>query len=179
MAPNPATFASFNLTIFEKGKLLRAIWAIFKIAKKGFVMSYQKILIAVDGSAGALAAARAGFELAQNLHAAIGLVFVVDRTKEVINADIGITPEESQTVLLKQAQETLTQLVQMHASSQNIFRFTPEGFPKKEILQTAKEWDADLIIIGARCQTPLGRILNGDLVRYVIKHSVKPVMVVN
>ncbi|HVU93700.1 MAG TPA: universal stress protein [Puia sp.] len=142
-------------------------------------MSYQKILIAVDGSAGALATARAGFELAHNLHAIIGLVFVIDRTKEVINADLGITPEESQTVLLKQAQETLTQLVQMHADPQEIYRFTPEGFPKQEILQTAKEWDADLIVMSARCQTALNRMLNGDMVRYVIKHSVKPVMVVN
>jgi nucleotide-binding universal stress UspA family protein len=141
-------------------------------------MLYQKILIAVDSSSYSLNAANKGFELAHQLKAAIGLIYVIDRNKESVNADVGITPEQSETVLLQQAEENISQLIKMYDGADEVLRFTPEGFPKKEIINTAKEWDADLIVMGTKGRTGLTHLLVGSVAEYVIKHAGVPVMVV-
>lgn len=142
-------------------------------------MVYKKILIAVDNGAHSLNAARKGFELAHQLKATPGLIYVIDRNKEVINADLGITPQESQTVLLKQAEENIEQIIKMYDETHEVFRFTPEGFPEKQIIDIAKEWGADLIVIGAHRRTGLSHLLTASIGDYVIKHAEVPVLVVS
>ncbi len=142
-------------------------------------MSFQKILIAIDSSAYSMNAAKKGFELAHQLKAAIGLIYVIDRNKESMNVELGITPEESQTVLLRQAEENISQLIKMYDGIDEILRFTPEGFPKKEVINTAKEWGADLIVMGTHGRTGLTHLLVGSVAEYVIKHAGIPVMVIS
>jgi len=139
---------------------------------------YKKILIAVDSSAISLNAAKVGFELAHQLKASIGLIYVIDKTKEVFNTDLGITPEQSQSVLFKQAEENIEQLIKMYDGVDAVLRFTPEGFPKEEILNTAKEWEADLIVMGTHRRTGLSHLLTGSVAEYVLHHSKIPVLVV-
>lgn len=141
-------------------------------------MQYRKILIAVDSSSYAMHAAKMGFALAHQLNATIGLLSVIDRNKEVMNPDLGITPEQSETVLLKQAEETIDQLINMYDRVEKVLRFTPEGFPKKEIINTAREWEADLIVMGTHGRTGLAHMMMGSVAEYVIKHATIPVMVV-
>lgn len=142
-------------------------------------MSYQKILIAVDSSAYSMSAAKKGFELAHQLNAMIGLIYVIDRNKESVNVEIGITPEQSQTILLQQAEENISQLIKMYDGVDQIMRFTPEGFPRKEIINTAKEWGADLIVMGTHGRTGLTHLLVGSVAEYIIKHAGVPVMVIS
>lgn len=141
-------------------------------------MQYSKILIAVDSSPHAMHAAKMGFALAHQLRATIGLVFVIDKNKESMNADVGMTFEQSQTILLKQAEENINQLIKMYEGAEAVLRFTPEGFPKKEIINTANEWGADLIVMGTHGRTGLANMMVGSVTEYVIKHSSIPVMVV-
>lgn len=141
-------------------------------------MSFKKILIAVDTSAYSLHAAKKGFELAHQLKASIGLIQVIDRNKEVQSADLGITPDQSQSVLIKQAEENIRQLIVMYDGIGKVLRFTPEGFPKEEIVNTAKEWGAELIVIGTHGRTGIAHLLVGSVAESVIKHSRIPVMVV-
>lgn len=140
-------------------------------------MAYKKILIAVDSSAYSMNAAKKGFELGHQLKATIGLIYVIDRNKESVNVEVGISPEQSQTVLLKQAEENISQLIKMYNGISEVFRFTPEGFPKKEIISTAREWGADLIVMGTHGRTGLTHLLMGSVAEYVIKHAGVPVMV--
>jgi nucleotide-binding universal stress UspA family protein len=142
-------------------------------------MSYHKILIAVDSSPYSMSAAKKGFELAHQLSAAIGLIFVIDKSKESMNAELGITFEQSQTVLLKQAEENISQLIKMYDGMEEIMRFTPEGSPQKEIINIAKEWGADLIVMGTHGRTGLTHLLVGSVAEYVIKHAGIPVMVIS
>ena len=141
-------------------------------------MPFNKILIAVDSSPHAMHAAKRGFALAHQLKATIALLFVVDRNKEVVNTDQGITPEQSETVLLKQAEETIEQLIKMYGGAEEVLRFTPEGCPRKEIINMAKEWEADLIVMGTHGRTGLVNLMMGSVAEYVIKHATVPVMVV-
>lgn len=141
-------------------------------------MSYQKILIAIDSSAHAMEAAKRGFEVAHQLNAIVGLIFVIDKTKEGVNADLGINPDNSQLILIKQAEESISQMIKMYDGVSEVVRFTPEGLPQEEIINTSKEWEADLIVIGTHGRTGLISLLMGSVAEYVMKHASIPVMIV-
>lgn len=140
-------------------------------------MQFGKILIAIDDSAFSLRAAEAGFTLARSLAAEVALVYVVNRSKQVVNADIGITADESRNILLQEAEKTIEQFVRMFGGSSNVYQFTPEGLPEKEIVNMAREWGADLIVLGTHARSGVQRILTGSVAEYVIRHSRIPVMV--
>jgi nucleotide-binding universal stress UspA family protein len=140
-------------------------------------MQFGKILIAIDDSAFSLRAAEAGFTLARSLAAEVALVYVVNRSKQVVNADIGITAAESRNILLQEAEKTIEQFVRMFGGSSNVYQFTPEGLPEKEIVNMAREWGADLVVLGTHARSGLERILTGSVAEYVIRHSRIPVMV--
>jgi len=141
-------------------------------------MQFGKILIAIDDSAHSLRAAKAGFALARSTGAEVALVFVVNKSKEVINADIGITAAESRSILLLEAEKTIEQFARMYGDAGKVYRFTPEGLPEKEIVNMAREWEADLIVLGTHARSGLQRILTGSVAEYVIRHSRVPVLVV-
>ena len=140
-------------------------------------MNFQKILIAVDDSANSMNAARAGFQLAHLLRSKIAVLYVVNKSKEIVNADVGITPEQSRMALLEQAQGTIRQFIKMFDGIDEVIDFTPEGIPEEEILNIAKEWQADLIVLGTHEKSGIERILWGSIAGYLIKHAVIPVLV--
>jgi nucleotide-binding universal stress UspA family protein len=141
-------------------------------------MPYNKILIAIDSSPYAMEAAKQGFELAHQLKATIGLINVIDKNKETLSADLGITPDNSQPVLIKQAENNIAQMIKLYDGIDEVIRFTPEGFPQHEIINTAKEWEADLIVMGTHGRTGLMNLIMGSVAEYVMKHTTIPVMIV-
>jgi nucleotide-binding universal stress UspA family protein len=140
-------------------------------------MEFRKILIAVDDSAYSMKAARTGFTMAHCLKASIALVFVVNKSNEVFNTDLGITPQQSKTVLLKEAEETIDQYIKIYDGIDEVFRFTPEGFPETEILSIAKEWNADLIVMGTHGRSGLSKLFSASLTDHIIKHAEVPVLI--
>lgn len=139
-------------------------------------MNFRKILIAVDDNDYSMKAAKAGFELAHLLKATIGMLYVVNTSKEIINADIGITPEQSKTVLLEEAENTINQYIETYGDIENVLKFTPEGIPEKVIINIAEEWEADLIVLGTHSKSGFEKLLKGSTTEYVIKHARVPVM---
>lgn len=140
-------------------------------------MAFTRILIAVDENPEAMKAARCGFELAHSLKAAVGVLYVINKNREVINADLGITLEESRRSLREEANQTIEQFIRMYDGATEVFRFTPEGVPEKAILAVAADWQADLIVMGAHTRSRLDRILTGSLAEHVIRHAGVPVLV--
>jgi nucleotide-binding universal stress UspA family protein len=140
-------------------------------------MPFTKILIAVDDSGESMKAARCGFELAHCLKAVVAVLYVIDKNKEVINADIGITAGESRHALLEEARLTIEQYIKMYDGATEVFRFTPEGIPEKEILSIATEWRADLIVMGTHTRSRIDRIMTGSLAEHVIRYAQIPVLV--
>jgi nucleotide-binding universal stress UspA family protein len=141
-------------------------------------MDFQKILIAVDSSPFSLKAAKVGFALAHALDAEAAVIYVVDRNKVSVNVEAGPTREQSEMLLLKEAQETIDQLIKMYNGAKQLYKFTPEGFPKEEILNTAKEWEADVIVMGTHGRTGLSHFFSGSIAEYVVRHAHVPVMVI-
>ena len=141
-------------------------------------MDFKKILIAVNSSAFSLKAAKVGFSIANALEAEVALIYVVDRTKESVNMETGPTREQSEMILLKEAQETIDQLINMYYGAKKVYKFTPEGFPREEILNVAKEWEADVIVMGTHGRSGLSHFLQGSLSEHIIKHACVPVIVI-
>ncbi len=141
-------------------------------------MKFNRILIAVDSSSFSLKAARAGFALAHALDAEVALLYVVDRSKESVTIDTGPTREQSEVLLLKEAQETIEQLIKLFNGNKKLYKFTPEGFPKEEILNIAQEWRADVIVMGTHGRTGLSHFINGSIAEHVVRHACVPVMVI-
>ena len=54
-----------------------------------------------------------------------------------------------------------------------------DGEPGPAIVEEAKEWGADLIVVGSRGHTGVKRLLAGSVSQYVVDHAHCPVEVVN
>ncbi len=52
------------------------------------------------------------------------------------------------------------------------------GTPAETIVQTAKERDCDLIVMGTRGQGVITRVLIGSTAKWVVRHSTVPVLVI-
>lgn len=140
--------------------------------------TYQKIMIAVDGSPYSLRAAKRGFELAYRLDAQVALVYVIDSSRDVGNPDTGITSEQLAAVIKREVTGTLDQLEKSYLGK-GLKRFTPEGYPiYKQIIQQAEVWQADLIVMGTHGRTGLDHLLMGSVAEHVMRNSEIPVFVV-
>ena len=140
-------------------------------------MAYNKILIAVDSSEYSMKAAKKGLELARQLQAEAALLFVVDISKALGNIDAGITHEQALIVLKKEAELTMDELAEMYNGNE-LMKFMPEGHPEEDILKTAENWKADLLVLGTHGRTGLKHLLMGSIAEHMIRHSVIPVMIV-
>ena len=140
-------------------------------------MAYKKILIAVDSSEYSMKAAKKGLQLAHQLECEAALLFVIDVSKSLGNLDAGITHEQAELVLKKEAEQTMDGLAEMY-NGNKLMKFMPEGDPQEDILKTAKTWGADLIVMGTHGRTGLKRLLMGSVAERVVRHSDIPVMIV-
>ena len=138
----------------------------------------NKILVAVDKSNQSVKAASIGIEIASKMNADIAFVYVIDATLAMGNIDAGITPEQAKIVLIKEAEETLDELVGQHKNDLSIHRFMPEGNPSEEILSSALSWSADLIVMGTHGRHGLKHLLMGSIAEDVLRHTPIPVLVV-
>ncbi|HXD78146.1 MAG TPA: universal stress protein [Puia sp.] len=140
-------------------------------------MPIKNILVAADDSPDSRKAAKFAFELARVLHARIGLVSVVNKGRELVNPDLGVSFEEKRAALYQNAQTVINQCIGLYGDGIAVIPFAPEGSPGKEILKLAAEWPADLIVLGTHLHGKIELLLQGSLTEYLIRHAVVPVIV--
>jgi nucleotide-binding universal stress UspA family protein len=140
-------------------------------------MPYFKILIAVDSSEYSLTAAKKGLDLAHQLGATVALLYVIDKSRVMLNSDMGIFPDEAIGILKEEAEQTLDQISAMY-DGESVTKFMPEGRPTEDIITTAESWEADLIVMGTHGRTGLMHLLIGSIAEHVLRHSRIPVLVV-
>jgi len=103
--------------------------------------------------------------------------FVVDIGKAMGNIEANILPQEALIVLKREAQQTLDQLAEMY-NGKDLKKFMPEGQPAEDIIKTAINWDADLIIVGTHAKKGLSKLLSQNVSDYVLHHSKVPVLLI-
>jgi nucleotide-binding universal stress UspA family protein len=140
-------------------------------------MTFQKVLIAVDGSEYSLNAVKKGLALTDQLEATVAMVYVIDTAKAMGNIEAGITHEAAMLLLIKAAEQAFDNIAALF-NKREFIRFMPEGHPKDDIIKTAEFWGADLLVIGTHGRTGLAHLLTGSTAEYIIRHSKVPVVVV-
>lgn len=143
-----------------------------------YSMIFKKILIAVNDDDYALKPIETGFALAQTLQAEVALIFVIDQRLLVSSLDTGDVMLGSIEVLKREAKTILRNLTNKFSRGMPVQHFTPEGRPTTEILNKAKEWDADLIVMGTHGRAGLLQLFAGSISSYIKQHAQAPVLIV-
>ena len=140
-------------------------------------MSFRRILIAVDESPIAAHAADVGVQLATALGAEFAHVYVVDPTQTVA-PDSGVPAADLIALAEKDAKRLLAGFRQRAPQGNPSLEFVVVGRPAAEIVKAAKEWPADVIVIGSHGRHGLERALLGSVAEGVMRHAPCSVLVV-
>jgi len=135
---------------------------------------FRRILIAVDCEPLSAHAAELGIELASSLGAEVAFVHAITPGLEQAP---GVTPHELIAEAEWEARQLVAGLSQHLPHGQQHFEFIHTGKPAVEIVRTAKEWAADMIIIGSHGRHGIGRALLGSVAEEVMRHATCPVLV--
>ena len=153
-------------------------------------MKIKKILIGIDESKFAEHAAEYGFDIAQAYKAHVGLVHIVEPVMIPVTnpgSDVilgGIPPvsvvnEVELMDIQNQASETLIERTAKRLGKDlEVTTFNQYGDTADGIINCAKEFNADLIVIGTHSRTGFDRLLMGSVAEHVVRHAHVPVLVV-
>jgi nucleotide-binding universal stress UspA family protein len=141
------------------------------------------ILVAVDDSPAALAAAQLAVHLAVDCHASLRAVTVVaDRAvAERLRADLGETdPSDGLARRRGAAAHAVLRYVETLArrASVPIETVRLDGQPAARVLQQAQAWAADLIVLGRSDLAGAGQPYVGAETRQILEFAEQPVLVV-
>lgn len=140
-------------------------------------MSFRRILIALDESPVGAHAAGVGTQLATDLGAESAFLYVVDPAETVL-ADSGIPAADLVALAEKDAKRLLAGFRSRAAQGAAPLEFVAVGTPATEIVRTAREWAADVIVIGSHGRHGLERVLLGSVAEAVMRHAPCSVLVV-
>lgn len=141
-------------------------------------MSFRKVLVAVDESTFAAHAADVGFDLARSLGAAVAIIHVVDPAVVAYAPEGGIPANDLIALAQQDGKRLLNAFSQRAALQPPPLEFIPVGKSATEIVKAAKEWPADLIVIGSHGRGGVKRLLLGSVADAVMRHATCPVLVV-
>ena len=144
---------------------------------------YQRILIAVDGSDLSNHALREAIALAQNLHAALRIVHVVDEVTLNWEGEYADMSEilksfrDSGQRILEKAQNIAREAGMEHEAK--LLEIQTFGHRISDlIVEEAKDWPADLIIVGTHGRRGLHDVLLGSVSDGVARRASVPVLLV-
>ena len=140
-------------------------------------MRFQRVLIALDDSALAAHAVDVGIALTRALGAEAALVHVVD-PKLAYVPDSGIPAARIMADLKREGHALLEAAVARTPDAPPLWQFLREGGPPHEIIAAAREWNADLIVLGAHGRSGFRRMLLGNTAEAVLRHAPCPVVAV-
>ena len=140
-------------------------------------MLFQKILVAIDNEPIAAHAADIGAELARLAGAEMAFIHVIDPA--LVNAaDTGIQPDIFVASAKEEAKKLIDDFRKRLPQQVTALEFVQIGLPLTEIVNAAKDWPADLIVIGSHGRGGITRALLGSVAEGVMRHAPCPVLVV-
>lgn len=139
----------------------------------------ERILVAVDDSPDALAAARLAVELAAGFGATLRAVHVlvdheVDTLLRTEVPEPGLTArrERSQAAVLTRVTDLAT------AREVAVSTCALQGDVAAAVLQEAGAWSADLVVVGRAFRSRSGEPYVGAVARHILEFAVQPVLIV-
>lgn len=144
----------------------------------------QKILIAVEDSKYSDKVASYGYDMARKFGAVVALLHVNDipvSTPYVTDPMLNETPVVMPDVMEAQdesGKKLLERVAELYGEGVTSYTFNKLGNPKDEILQTAIEWSADLIIVGTHGRTGIDHFISGSVAEKVVRKAKCPVLII-
>jgi nucleotide-binding universal stress UspA family protein len=140
---------------------------------------FRHLLIPTDGSENSLAAGELAFRLAEDQHARITLLHVVDT--EVLRETVRVSDEEqpeAKARMQREGEKYLDHLERMGRTYQvDMVRELRDGDPHDEIVDCANERGVDLIVMGHAGRRGPRRKITGSVAERVIRFADCPVLV--
>jgi nucleotide-binding universal stress UspA family protein len=122
---------------------------------------YQKILLAFDGSPDGREALIQAENLASACGATVHLLAIIDPSESMLIVEaMSFIPENQRFVIQAVLDEGVKRLRRVGCTATSELRY---GKPAEQIILSAREMDADLIVVGHRDQGTLARWLNGSV----------------
>ena len=149
----------------------------------------KKILIALDYDTTAQKVAEIGFSLGQNQQAEITLLHVTVNpsyyASPVYNPIMGFGGFSNLDLLapdmideLKKTSLHFLEKTKLHLGDDNIKILVKEGSTAELILETAKEMNADIIVMGTHSKSWLENTLMGSVTEHVLHHAAIPLFII-
>ena len=142
----------------------------------------MKILLAVDGSPYSAAAAESVSTRPWPAGTAVRVLSAVENIVPPASElwyDAGGSLEEANRQITKKAEELTNKVGEaVRASGLTVESVVRSGDPRSVIADEAKEWGADLIVVGSHGYTGLKRLLLGSVAQSVVSHAPCSVLVV-
>jgi nucleotide-binding universal stress UspA family protein len=144
----------------------------------------QKILIAVEDSQYSERATSYGVDLAKKLGAEIALLHVNEvpvATPYVADPLLNEPPIMMPEMVHAQedaSKKLLNNIAESIGEELTVYTFHKMGHPKDEILLTADEWNADIIILGTHGRTGFDHFLSGSVAEKVVRRAKCPVLII-
>lgn len=147
---------------------------------------YERILVPTDGSEQSARAADHALEIARQFGSAVHSIHVVDdrgpgRAAEAVSELSPNSPERREMdERREEAGNELTAAITERAREAGLDAHGEviHGEPADEITEYARTNDVDLIVIGARGRSAVGKFLLGSVAGKVSRHATTPVMLV-
>jgi nucleotide-binding universal stress UspA family protein len=140
-------------------------------------MSFQRILIAVDRESVSSRAVDIALDLAASLKADVSIVHVMT-PPVTYGTPSGLPNSELMALARQEGSKLLAELRQNPALPALAHAFLEAGDPTTEIVRTAKEWPADVIVVGSHGREGVARMMLGSVAESVIHQAPCPVLVV-
>jgi nucleotide-binding universal stress UspA family protein len=146
-------------------------------------MLYKRILVPVDGSATSNAGLKEAVRLAKNQHAKLRLLNIVDEMVVFNTPDGGINVEPILNALKRGGKQILRKS-EKAARAQGV-RPDSELWESagvrvaQVIVERARRWRADLIIMGTHGRRGVNRMLLGSDAELVVRSAAVPVLLVH
>jgi nucleotide-binding universal stress UspA family protein len=140
-------------------------------------MKFRRILIAVDSGPIAAHAADGGVSLARELGGEVALLHAID-IASTYGTEAGVSQGQLMAEARREGKRLLAGYRQQLSLEPSTLEFIVEGKPSDEIVKAARQWPADVIVIGSRGLGGVQRALLGSVAEGVIRHAPCPVLVI-
>jgi nucleotide-binding universal stress UspA family protein len=149
----------------------------------------KKVLIALDNNADAQKVAATGYELSQALHArailmhvTTGIAYYSSLNYSPITgfdafSNLDVEQTNAGDELKRRAQDYLDN-AKLSLADETIETVLKEGGYAENILQTAKEMKADIIVIGTHSRKGLNKVLLGSVAEKVLHNTTIPLFII-
>jgi nucleotide-binding universal stress UspA family protein len=145
------------------------------------VIAIRRILVPVDLSGTSERGLLYAAELSEKLGAELRVLYVVAEPAAVLPDMMMPVPVATDDTddLLASGRQAVAELI----AAKNLTRLNPSsevrvGTAGEEILAAAKDWNADLVVIGTHGRTGLTHLLLGSVAEEVVRHAPCPVLTV-